>query len=214
MKSGGPGHFCCWAALAVPLCLIPGGAGTSLPRHTAATPLVSGRPPLRSWSGKGKLTFCVRTAEAVATAEASVALVQPTGAGRGCAWHLRAALLGSGLLAALLQLLGAVLLPGTGCTLAPGWRSIQVQRPKCCRHHRAGLGATQRCGWPVRHGLPQGNVWLPHPLPCTLPSKALGGPGTVLGAAAGWCSVCRKPHRCSKPSRGPTRAKRCLPPLL
>lgn len=171
MKSGGLGHFCSWAALAVPLCLIPGGAGTSLPRHTAATPPASGRPPLRSWSGKGNLTFCVRTAEA------SIALVQPTGAGRGCAWHLRAALLGSRLLAALLQLLGAVLLPGIGCTLAPRWRSIQVQRPKCCRHHRAGLGATQRCGWPVLQGLPQGNVWLPHPLPCTVPSKALGDPG-------------------------------------
>lgn len=140
-------------------------------------PLASGRPPLRSWSGKGNLKFCVRTAEAVATAEASIALVQPMGAGRGCAWHLRAVLLGNGLLAALLQLLGAVLLSRIGCTLAPGWRSIQVQRPKCCRHHRAGLGATQRCGWPVLHGLPQGNVWLPHPLPCTLPSKALGGPG-------------------------------------
>uniref|UniRef100_A0A8B9ZZV6 K Homology domain-containing protein n=1 Tax=Anas zonorhyncha TaxID=75864 RepID=A0A8B9ZZV6_9AVES len=37
--------------------------------------------------------------------------------------------------------------------------------------------AQQRCGWPVLHGLPQGNVWLLHPLPCTLPSKALGGPG-------------------------------------
>lgn len=78
---------------------------------------------------------------------------------------------------------------GIGCTLAPGWRSIQVQRPKCCRHLRAGLGATQRCGWPVLCGLPQGKVWFPHPCPCCALCLArlweAQEEGTVVEAAAG-----------------------------